>query len=107
IREFVVGTGGAGLEALGTIQPNSEVVQNSAHGVLRLVLRPTGYQWRFFPVAGQTVSDTGSAPCHGPPGNLPPAASFPVSCSGPTCHFTDTGNHPYRRVAACAPYRGD
>ena len=107
IREFVVGTGGAGLEALGTIQPNSEVVQNSAHGVLRLVLRPTGYQWRFFPVAGQTFSDTGSAPCHGPPGNLPPAASFTSSCSGLTCHFTDTSIDPDGSVAAWSWSLGD
>src|SRR5439155_1460263 len=107
IREFVVGTGGAALEALGTIQPNSEVVQNSAHGVLRLVLRPTGYQWRFFSEAGQVFSDTGSAPCHGPPGNQPPAASFTSSCTGLTCHFTDTSIDPDGSVAAWSWSLGD
>src|SRR5438552_3412274 len=107
IREFVVGTGGAGLEALGTIQPNSEVVQNSAHGVLRLVLRPTGYQWRFFSEAGQVFSDTGTAPCHGPPGNQPPAASFTSSCTGLTCHFTDTSIDPDGSVAARSWSLGD
>ncbi|HXL35496.1 MAG TPA: PKD domain-containing protein, partial [Gemmatimonadales bacterium] len=107
IREFVVGTGGAGLEALGTIAPNSEVVENSAHGVLRLVLRPTGYQWRFFAEAGQTFSDTGSAPCHGPPGNRPPTASFTSSCSGLTCHFTDATVDPDGSVAAWSWGLGD
>src|SRR6184192_2635496 len=107
IREFVVGTGGAALEALGTIQPNSEVVQNSAHGVLRLVLRPTGYQWRFFSEAGQVFSDTGSAPCHGPPGNQPPAASFTSSCTSLTCHFTDTSIDPDGSVAAWSWSLGD
>ncbi|HVH69045.1 MAG TPA: PKD domain-containing protein [Gemmatimonadales bacterium] len=107
IREFVVGTGGAGLEALGTIEPNSEAVQNSAHGVLRLVLRPTGYQWRFFSEAGQTFSDTGSAPCHGPPTDKPPIASFTTSCSGLTCHFTDASTDPDGSVVAWSWTFGD
>jgi hypothetical protein len=34
------------------------------HGVLRLELKPGGYAWRFFPVAGKTWTDTGSASCH-------------------------------------------
>ena len=107
IREFVVGTGGASLEALGTIQPNSEAVQNSAHGVLRLVLRSTGYQWKFFSEAGQTFADTGSAPCHGPPGNQPPRASFTTSCTGLTCHFTDTSADPDGSVVAWSWTLGD
>ena len=107
IREFVVGTGGAGLEALGTIQPNSEVVQNSAHGVLRLVLRPTGYEWKFFAEQGQTFADAGSAPCHGPPGNQPPTAAFTTNCTGLSCTFTSTSTDPDGSVVAWSWNFGD
>jgi hypothetical protein len=63
IREFVVGTGGNVLYALGTPQPNSEVVNNQTFGVLRLVLLPTGYEWAFVPVMGGAFTDNGSGSC--------------------------------------------
>ena len=66
IREFVVGTGGAGLRPLGTTAPNSEVL-SATHGVLRLTLRADGYDWRFVPVAGATWTDSGSSGIHGSP----------------------------------------
>jgi hypothetical protein len=62
IREFVVGTGGADLDAFGTPQPNSQIRSNSAHGVLALTLGPDSYTWRFIPVAGKAFSDTGTQP---------------------------------------------
>jgi len=64
IREFVVGTGGTSLRAFGTTKPNSEVRDNTAHGVLRLTLGAGGYHWEFVPVAGQTFTDSGSGTCH-------------------------------------------
>jgi hypothetical protein len=65
IREFVVGTGGgAGLTAFGTVQPNSEVRLSNAYGVLKLVLRPAGYDWAFMPAAGSIGVDSGWASCH-------------------------------------------
>lgn len=63
IRQFVVGTGGAGLYAFWLPQPNSEVRNNDTHGVLKLTLHPTGYDWAFIPAAGGTFTDTGSAAC--------------------------------------------
>jgi hypothetical protein len=63
IRQFVVGTGGAGLYAFGSIQPNSETRNNQAYGVLKLTLHVDSYNWEFVPVAGSTFRDTGSAPC--------------------------------------------
>ena len=63
MREFVVGTGGTGLYSFSTIQPNSEVRDNSSWGVLKLTLHPTSYEWEFIPIAGQTFTDSGSAPC--------------------------------------------
>lgn len=66
IRQFVVGTGGAGLRDFESVQPNSLARQASAHGVLKLVLRDGSYSWRFVSVDG-TYTDSGSARCHGRP----------------------------------------
>jgi hypothetical protein len=75
IREFVVGTGGKSLLAMGTLKPNSEVRQNSTFGVLALTLHDSGYDWRFAPEAGQGYTDSGSAGCHDRPPTPAPAAS--------------------------------
>jgi hypothetical protein len=64
IRAFVVGTGGRGLYSLGSINPNSEVRNNTTHGVLKLTLRADRYDWEFVPVAGATFTDSGSGRCH-------------------------------------------
>jgi hypothetical protein len=64
IREFVVGTGGRGHYAFGAIQPNSEVRNSDAYGVLKLTLTATGYSWEFVPEAGKSFSDSGSGSCH-------------------------------------------
>lgn len=64
IRQFVVGTGGARLGPLGVRKPFSEVSDNSTHGVLKLELKKTGYEWEFLPVAGSGFSDRGAALCH-------------------------------------------
>jgi hypothetical protein len=66
MRSFVVGTGGVNFTGLGNSGVRgSEVRQNSTFGVLRLVLRPTGYDWAFVPVAGRTFRDSGSQSCRG------------------------------------------
>ena len=65
IREFVVGTGGAGhYDDQGTPQPNSEVFDGSTWGVLKLTLNPGGYSWTFVPVAGSAFTDSGTGSCH-------------------------------------------
>jgi hypothetical protein len=63
IREFVVGTGGTGLREFEETAANSELRANVSHGVLKLTLRPRGYDWEFIPTRG-TFSDAGSATCH-------------------------------------------
>ena len=68
IREFVVGTGGAGLSGFkSVVMANSQVRDRSTYGVLKLTLHDDGYDWRFIPIAGQSFSDSGSADCHGRP----------------------------------------
>src|SRR5688500_384922 len=83
IREFVVGTGGAGLYSFITIQPNSEVRNNTSHGVLKLTLHSTSYDWQFIPIAGQTFSDSGSDNCVDS-GTVSTPTRTPTSDSVPT-----------------------
>ena len=64
LREFVVGTGGSGLYPIVNVQPNSEVRNNDANGVLRMTLRADSYGWEFVPEASKTFTDVGSANCH-------------------------------------------
>jgi hypothetical protein len=70
IRQFVVGTGGRSLYDLESLIPNSEVRSNSTYGVLRLILRPAGYDWEFVPVSGGRFTDSGSGGCHDVPGRV-------------------------------------
>lgn len=64
IRQFVVGTGGASLTSSpGSIASNSQVRNNTSHGVLKFTLHPTSYDWEFIPIAGQTFTDSGSTQC--------------------------------------------
>ncbi|HET6595329.1 MAG TPA: Ig-like domain-containing protein [Anaerolineales bacterium] len=87
IREFVVGTGGVALYSFPTIQPNSEMRNNIANGVLKLTLHATSYDWQFVPIAGQTFTDSGAANCVGDAA-VPTATRTPPS--GPTPTRTPT-----------------
>ena len=64
IREFVAGTGGAGLYRFSTPIANTEAYSIDTHGVLKLTLGPGRYWWEFVPVAGRTYTDAGSGVCH-------------------------------------------
>jgi len=65
IREFIVGTGGTGLESRGrTCNGNCQVFDKSTHGLLKLTLHPDSYDWEFIPEPGKTFTDSGSEKCH-------------------------------------------
>jgi len=65
IREFVVGTGGAGHSSFSsTIAANSQARNASTYGVLKLTLHASGYNWQFVPERGATFTDSGSTGCH-------------------------------------------
>ncbi len=64
IREFVVGTGGKSHYAIVDPIANSEIHNDDTYGVLKLTLRPKGYDWRFSPVEGARFTDSGNARCH-------------------------------------------
>lgn len=64
IREFVVGTGGAGTRATSKpFLPTTEVRNDNTLGVIKLTLHPTSYDWEFVHVAGGTFTDSGSEAC--------------------------------------------
>jgi hypothetical protein len=64
LRQFVVGTGGKTHYGFRKVRRNSEVRNTGTFGVLKLTLRPTGYDWRFLPEPGKTFSDRGHGRCH-------------------------------------------
>ena len=63
LREIVAGTGGAALYPFGAPKSASQVRNNTTYGVLKLTLRPDGYDWQFVPIAGSTFTDSGSDDC--------------------------------------------
>ncbi len=65
MREFVVGTGGRNLTPFPTIQPNSEVRDNTSFGVLRMRLHQVSYEWQFVSIPGMGgLADHGTGLCH-------------------------------------------
>jgi calcineurin-like phosphoesterase family protein len=67
IREFIVGTGGEGLDPLAPGMPHLEAAQDQGYGALKLTLTSHGYAWDYRTVQGPTYADSGSASCHGAP----------------------------------------
>jgi hypothetical protein len=69
IREFIVGDGGNNHQpSYGTIQPNSQVRDNTTYGVMKLTLRSDGYDWQFIPdtqAGNGKFTDQGTGTCHG------------------------------------------
>lgn len=63
IRQFVVGTGGGLLYGFDEPRPNSEVRKSGVHGVLKLTLHESSYDWEFLPVEGETFEDSGTGRC--------------------------------------------
>jgi acid phosphatase type 7 len=69
VHVFVVGTGGAALYNIGTVQPNSVIrnglnTANASHGIIKFTLREGSYSWEFIPIAGNSFADSGSANCY-------------------------------------------
>ncbi len=66
IRQFVVGTGGSAMTNPTNAHPLSELrFGNATFGVLKLHLYSDSYAWKFVPIPGKTLSDTGLVACHG------------------------------------------
>ena len=65
IREFVVGTGGEGLNGLSAHPTTLQASDARDYGVLVLTLHASSYSWKFVNTGGATV-DSGTTSCHGP-----------------------------------------
>ncbi len=64
VRQFVVGTGGAGLRQFAPQpRPNSEARIAGVYGVLSLKLRAAAYDWEFVAQPGSAAHDAGSGAC--------------------------------------------
>ncbi len=63
ITQVIVGTGGAPLRDFKDPVTNSRVRSSLAHGVLSVVLQPSGWAYRFESVDG-SFTDQGSGTCH-------------------------------------------
>lgn len=63
IREFVVGTGGAGSYPFGNPIAGSQKRITGVFGVLRMTLHDDGYSWAFVRADG-SVADSGRQGCH-------------------------------------------
>jgi hypothetical protein len=101
IRQFTVGTGGAGLTSIVAVQPNSEVRNDTAFGVLKLTLEPGRYDWQFVPIAGSTFTDIGTGDCGTAAGNVAPKANCRLSRHGNSVPDSSTcvrlGDRPSQR----------
>ena len=64
IREFVIGTGGKNHRPFGKPEATSEVRDTTTFGVLKMTLKPKGYDWEFIPEEGKTFTDSGTDSCH-------------------------------------------
>lgn len=65
VVQFVVGTGGKSHGRINLpLELNSVAQNDDSYGVLRLVLHPSSYEWKFIPVAGRTFTDAGSGNCY-------------------------------------------
>jgi hypothetical protein len=64
VREFVVGTGGASHYGFGEPHPHSQKRISHTYGVLRLVLRPRSYLWKFINVRDEVLDSGGPRRCH-------------------------------------------
>jgi acid phosphatase type 7 len=67
VREFIVGTGGAGLETPGTEVPTSQVPNATTHGIMTMTLHNGSYSWQLINNGESSFIGSGSATCHAKP----------------------------------------
>ena len=64
IRQFIVGTGGMSLSALGAEDANFEVGNDRDFGVLKLTLASDSYSWQFVGLNGAVLDSGGPVACN-------------------------------------------
>jgi peptidoglycan/xylan/chitin deacetylase (PgdA/CDA1 family) len=91
VREFVVGTGGAGLDDTPpTRLTTSQVLNQVTHGVMRMTLHNGSFDWQFVHANDGTFTDSGTANCHGAPPTGPDtvAPTTTITCNSSPCAST-------------------
>jgi hypothetical protein len=83
VRQFVVGTGGKNQTPFGAPKPGSEFRGTAPFGVLKLALRPGGYDWAYLSAPSGATSDSGMRACNSAP---KPTGFVPVE----PCRVADT-----------------
>jgi len=63
IRQFVVGTGGRGVDGFGEALPNSEVRATGVRGVIKFTLHANSYDWEFVSLPDDPFTDSGTEVC--------------------------------------------
>ncbi len=63
VQEFIVGTGGAGLEQPGTPLATSQVLNATTHGIIKMTLHNGSYSWQFINDGESSFTDSGSVTC--------------------------------------------
>jgi PKD repeat protein len=99
IRQFTVGSGGVSMLSRGARHPNSQSRNGLVNGVLKLTLRPEGYDWQFVPVVAGPYADSGSGSCHHGPGGPPNRAPI-ADAGGP---YASTGSVTFDGSASSDP----
>jgi hypothetical protein len=64
VRQFVVGTGGRGIDVFAEILPTSEARNDTSYGVLQLELDADAYGWEFVAIDEDGFTDAGEGTCH-------------------------------------------
>ena len=64
VREFIIGTGGAGLILKQDNLPDLEAFDNDHFGAFKFTLKKNGYDWEFIPVGWFVKPVLGSDTCH-------------------------------------------
>jgi acid phosphatase type 7 len=107
IRQIIIGTGGVTIVTPKFRRANSEVLNGTSFGLLRLTLGDGQYYWTFVPAGTGTFTDEpagqAAVPCHAkPPANVKPVAGFITdggnyTCSNLTCSFISNAAAPAER----------
>ena len=88
VRNFTLGTGGAGLSGIGTARTGSEVRRNDTFGVMKLTLHADRYDWQFMPVAGKSFTDSGTSLVHDAVNRPPVITSASIAETSPKTNDT-------------------
>jgi acid phosphatase type 7 len=69
IREFIIGTGGESLDTVIPSTPNLQAWADQYYGVMKLTLKPDGYDWDYQSAMESPTAPAGTPPTYGDTGS--------------------------------------